>query len=678
MSLAGNHTPLQLNTFASLLQNQGLSINANTTTLMGSSNSVSNYTYGTITTGTVLDKLTKSIRLGYNLYSTLGSTLYNHLTSIGSASIPALGNSKPSTYTNTYTGELTSYGFLRLFPLQAYNEFYLNNGSYSDFLQSFITCHNYRDQQNRIINSMSTSNTFMDGAYSNMNDLTTGDITGVTLATLFWGQDLISSGRSIDLSNIDTFGTPDTLLRTLNKNKAMTPAVNLALLSAGLTTAEVLDILSNKVTTTKDQQKRIYLAFNVVLGTDLANVCTILNCQTKGLNSLADLLDPKKLFPNSYATLTFPQYNSSKMPTNSKTYYLIYSGNTVNIVPGINYGNYLTSILPDDIAYACGAFSMSMMQIKNIKSSDIEKFSQVVTHLENVTDLTLPNNSVPTSPHVIDAVSILAKGTGPNGTYTMGDFFGCMTDVHYNWLTLQQQIIGLQSPTLATIYNNIYTLLHGSGPYTALQGYIDAANTEIHNIMLANPQAAQNLNSLYSQYGDYLLKEQNARSLAISNPSDITSTVNDVSAFIDCLNQYGTQTENDGTVLSLESIADQTNIGGNSLIGAMREIRNATRLGLAGLKLDNDVQSNTLQLPRVSGTTSGQSPVSNYTGTINNIPIITGASTTPGSLGGSPAKSLIPTNLSIFDTGVKVSVLTPASAVENTTLCNCDCWDLIK
>jgi len=682
MSLSGQHTPLQLNTFASLLQNQGLNINANAVTYMGSSNSVSNYTYGTITTGTVLDKLTKAIRLGYGLIgsgaSHISQATYNNLISIGSADIPALGNSVPSSYTGTYTGELTSYGFLRLFSLQAYNEFYLNNGSYSDFLQSFSVCHSYAVQQNNLINSMIASQTFMDGAYSNMNDLTTGDITGVTLATLYWGQDLIASGRSIDLSSIDRFGSPDVLLKTLSKNKAITPAVSLALLSAGLETSQILDIINSKTTPTPDQQKRIYLALHVILGKDLSDVCTILNCQTPNLNTLADLLDPKKLFPNSYTTLTVPVYNTSKVPTNSKTYYLIYTNTGVNKLPGYNFGSYLTGVLPDDIAYACGAFSTSMMQIKHIQSTNIENFSQVVTHLENVSDLTIPNSSKPTGDHVAGAVSIIALGSGPNGTYTMGDFFGAMTDVHYDWMNLQQQIIGLQSTTLITIYNEIYTLLNGSSPYTGLQALIDAANTEIHNISLANAQAAQNLNSLYSQFGDYLLKEQNARSLAISNPSGITSTTNDVSAFIDSLNQYGTQTEDDGTVLILESIADQTNIGGNSLIGAMREIRNATRLGLAGLRLDNDIQTNTLQLPRVPGTTSGESPVSNYTGIINNVPIITGASTTPGSLGGSPATSLVPTNLSIFDTGVKPSVLSPASAVDTTVLCNCDCWDLIK
>jgi hypothetical protein len=58
----------------------------------------------------------------------------------------------------------------------------------------------------------------------------------------------------------------------------------------------------------------------------LNEVLVSLNCKTAGLDSLADLLNPKKLFPNSYQSLTVPVYNTTQSVTNSKTYYPIYSG----------------------------------------------------------------------------------------------------------------------------------------------------------------------------------------------------------------------------------------------------------------------------------------------------------------------------------------------------------------
>jgi hypothetical protein len=41
-------------------------------------------------------------------------------------------------------------------------------------------------------------------------------------------------------------------------------------------------------------------------------------------------LNPKKLFPNSYQTLTVPVYNTTQSVNNSKTYYPIYGGGGVN------------------------------------------------------------------------------------------------------------------------------------------------------------------------------------------------------------------------------------------------------------------------------------------------------------------------------------------------------------
>jgi hypothetical protein len=66
------------------------------------------------------------------------------------------------------------------------------------------------------------------------------------------------------------------------------------------------------------------------VGDSLNEVLVPLNCKVRGLESLADLLNPQKLFPNSYQTLTVPVYNTTQSVTNSKTYYLIYSGGGLN------------------------------------------------------------------------------------------------------------------------------------------------------------------------------------------------------------------------------------------------------------------------------------------------------------------------------------------------------------
>lgn len=274
-------------------------------------------------------------------------------------SIPALGNSKPYPFTwtgpanngspttalraswNPYnsTNGVTQWGYVRLIALQAWNEFNWNGEQtapyvfYKDFCSSFITGSSFVEYTNSAMFAMEASKGFLQGTYSNMNDLISADIAGVNLALRPFGEDLIALGKAINLSKISTFGLPSVLLQTVREFNAITPSLTLALLSSGLTTEEIQNIIDNSVPITADQEQKIYGAFLIIVGVDLEDILTPLNCKTKGIESLADLLNPKKLFPNSYQSLTVPLYNvAPNLPTNSKTYYPIYGEGSVNAV----------------------------------------------------------------------------------------------------------------------------------------------------------------------------------------------------------------------------------------------------------------------------------------------------------------------------------------------------------
>jgi hypothetical protein len=340
MSNTGKQSPLGVNVMAGLLQGKGFWINQPSAGYMGASTSISNYTYGSIVYSTVLNNLTNAIREGWVRYNAgdLSLTTYTNLISVGSTLIPALGNSPPATYTYTgspswagagYAGETASYGYVRLFAWQAYNEFNYNNtlaltGFYNDFVGSFMSASTFIDYSNQSIMTMHNSLTFLDGTYSNMNDLITADITGVSLATTVFGQDLINLGRAIDLSTLWTFGFPSHLLATIKKYNALTDSLTLALLASGLTNSEIEQVITDTGVTTAQQQK-IYAAFLIITGVDLESILVSLNCKTTGFDNLGDLLNVRKLFPNSYDTLTVPIYNAVRgLPTNSKTYYPIF------------------------------------------------------------------------------------------------------------------------------------------------------------------------------------------------------------------------------------------------------------------------------------------------------------------------------------------------------------------
>lgn len=351
MSNSAKQSPLGVNALGSLLQNTGFNVNPAMSNYVGSSTSNTSYTLGSIVNNTSLRLLTYAINDAYtrgapNGGSTVSNAVYNNLISIGSTTIPALGNSPPSTYdysgypnwasNYTYTNPTTQWGYVRLFALQGYNEFNYNSGlsadsgAYKDFLSGFMTAYSFIEYSNNTILAVNNSQEFLDGTYSNMDDLITGDIAGVSIATTAFGQDLIASGKAINLQTIATFGLPSNLLATLQQNNALTKSVSLALIASGLTVAELGEILGNIQPATTEQERKIYGAFGIILGQDLKDILVSLNCKTEGLESLCDLLNPIKLFPNSYASLTVPVYNTVGGPANSKIYYPIYTNGGVN------------------------------------------------------------------------------------------------------------------------------------------------------------------------------------------------------------------------------------------------------------------------------------------------------------------------------------------------------------
>ena len=183
MSNSGKQSPLGVNVMSGLLQGKGFWINKPTSTRVGYSTSANNYTYGTIISNTVLNDATNAMREGWVRYHAgeLSLATYTNLVSMGSSTIPALGNSIPPNYVQSnsyniaYTGEYASYGYVRIFPLQAYYEFNYNNtlalsGMYNDFVGSFIEAGSFIEYSNQSITAMYNSQTFLDGTYSNMND----------------------------------------------------------------------------------------------------------------------------------------------------------------------------------------------------------------------------------------------------------------------------------------------------------------------------------------------------------------------------------------------------------------------------------------------------------------------------------------------------------------------------
>lgn len=407
---------------------------------------------------------------------------------------------------------VTQWGYFRLHALQAWNEFNYNAGGasnnassvfvtkthpdYKEFLASFMSCVGYLETMNPGIFATQDSKSFLQYTYSNQNDLITGDIAGVSLSFKSFGEDLMALGRAFDLNYIDSFGLPSNLLKTLYKNNAITNELAITLAASGLPPDQITNLASNdSQVINAEVEKKIYGAFLLINGVSLQDILNTLNCYSTNLTSLADLLNVKTMFPLSYTTLTVPLYNSEPGPTNSKTYYLIYTGENINplinspsvrekvgtIIPAglifttntttqtsyndvdiqtppTGFNSYLVNILPESIGLAAGAFSYSMQQIRNINKVNNQRFSQIVYSLE--TSQGLPLTTAPNQPTIpAQTTAALYKtniGSGPYGTYTMSDFFGSMSGLPYPHVNMFTNIAELETQKLYNIYDQLY------------------------------------------------------------------------------------------------------------------------------------------------------------------------------------------------------------------------------
>jgi hypothetical protein len=352
---------------------------------------------------------------------------------------------------------ITQWGWIRCHALQAHNEFNWHaqpgregqaSPRYEDFLGSFNEAYSFAQYNNRTISTSQNAETFLQGSFSNMDDLITGDVTGISLYTQGLADDLQCLQKIFDFKRLDRFGFPSTLLQQLYEHGGLTTDLNLALGAAGLQEREIRSLSKANDHGTAEQERKIYTAFLSIAGKNLqvclsalTNNAFLLNyrCDPNNvgggtgattIRTLADMLNPWYLFYNCRESLTVPLYNTSYNQiriTGSKTYYLIYPDpnnrgapnpaldstavrNVVgtlftkgkpgpfeetridstpsNVLPK-GYDSYLgkqNEVIPEAIAIAAGAVRYAFLQISNIEQITPGELGNCLQNLELMSD----------------------------------------------------------------------------------------------------------------------------------------------------------------------------------------------------------------------------------------------------------------------------------------------------
>jgi hypothetical protein len=299
-------SPLQLSGGAGLLQNTGIAINS------VFSSAVQQYE----STAPIANLLaTLSLASAANL----SPGTITSLQTLGNSVCPALGDSIPSASAGIAPLPVSSsLGFVGF--LETVGNTQLGSGDVGKFAQAFAAAQGYVGLTNQFIISAANANEYLGPTFTNLNDMITADLTKVSLALPALGEDLAGLGFLIDLSNIIHLGEPAALLQQLsargNMGNSTLPCVQATLNMAGLTDAEIANLISNNreslfnpngLTTNQFDrlQQKAYRGMTMVAGDCLAEVLAILDVTTPNIDDMADLLDPAKILPNSYDSLKF-------------------------------------------------------------------------------------------------------------------------------------------------------------------------------------------------------------------------------------------------------------------------------------------------------------------------------------------------------------------------------------
>jgi hypothetical protein len=299
-------TPLQLTTTAGLLQTgvqfQGVRVNP----------TVYEAIDGYLSTN-LIATFTNVVISGTGILSNVNLT---NLSNLSSNICAAFSDSIPQTFINlgTFANVVYPPGLTGIIGTKA--NLYLgsptgtsNNWDVGRFCQLLLVCDAYADVTNQFIFSACNSGNagYMCDTFTDMDNAISGDVTMVNLATPAFGQDLQNLGNLIDLSNLGNFGSPLALTRRIIQLVPGTvPVLSIAFIQNGVPDDVVINIEDPLNSVTDSAQKLMYRAMQTVTGDDLSQILQVLGVTTLGINTMADLLNPVKLFPLSYSSLTVP------------------------------------------------------------------------------------------------------------------------------------------------------------------------------------------------------------------------------------------------------------------------------------------------------------------------------------------------------------------------------------
>lgn len=616
-------TPLQMIAGATLSNNGGVSL-ANTWTA-----AVGSYT-GT----TLISSYFSAVSAAYsNIAANISSNTLSNMVTFCSGTVPALADNTPAAYSGLGTNALS--GFTGVVSSQGSS--YLGNGNVTVFAQVFSAAQGYVTTTNDYINTSINSQTYLGSTFTTMNSLITGNLSDATLATGTFGADLAQLGQLIDLNNLGNLGSPAALFRQLVTLTNITPGIRAALIQAGLDEASIDNLTDPNINVDTNVQRLAYIGMQNITGTALEQVVAVFGVTTANITTMADLLNPVKIFPNSFPSLTVRTYNqdatsvlraiydNNQGVVNSKLLTYLPQYVLVLAAPGTITYERLRLIIPPDQALANKAIQVSLQQIKNISTLSLAQLAAAFSNMETTRDLPAISALQQAVPASVAAYysSTYATGSGPNGTLVLTDLLGAAVGVPFtsdltnvtttiNSMTTEG-ILGTltvtyvrMKDTVDGVYNVGNTVVIPAGPGAGTYGNVDlalsalisdASNT-VSGIQSSYPTQSANLNTNFTDMAASIVSENTNLSLASIDIANLLTTGRGpVMSFVQSLPNYGVNTEENGPSQFLETVADLNTQGGQAIVACLREGRNIAALNAVNVGVDTNIPATPATVP---------------------------------------------------------------------------------
>lgn len=305
MACAGQLTPLTLTAGAGLLQNVALGISPSLTNVVSQFGSLD-----------ITSTFSNIVSAGSGL---LEGSVLNDLRTMGADIFPALTNALPGI--NLVGADIFSAissigdglgvapgGLTGLITDTAAG--IMGSGDLSIFGQIYNTASGYLGQANEFINAnlnLSGLSSTFGNLTGGMDNLITGSFNQISQAFGTLGSDLADLGQLINLNNLPNLGDPSALIQQLSSVGGLVPGVESALRDIGFSSSDLVNFASGQFPgLTESANKLLYSAMTNITGSELNQVMNVLGVSTPGITNMADLLNPQKILPNSFSTLTMP------------------------------------------------------------------------------------------------------------------------------------------------------------------------------------------------------------------------------------------------------------------------------------------------------------------------------------------------------------------------------------